>query len=429
MPPLRPLLVLAGPCLLFVACFAAGGDEPPAVEPVAAELELPVPGPENLEDAIMRLVSDPAEVRALLEDLDAEATNLSFALAEHGPADPVLVRAALADKVEARLFDWVARSEQGSFPVDAERIRRQAIQWEAFRMERYVSSGVFPKTYFGFFDEGWDTAAHEGTMRETVGCTRGIINAWQTERGSPVRVTDAEIAVTFVAEGGALLLSTQQAHMNDLHPVMDVGLDDLASGLGDYQSLLDGLDQGCGTDLRGTVVYTELGMRPVGATDRLAAPEGQWAWLVRNATFREGIVGTALMWIWEKEIAARKLVASDRAPMAERGLDEQFIIGSLVYNSGILHSESSARSIARFATGERVHRDSESNAHRRPRLNLLPPSGLLAELLSEGQYRSQPTSWLAVYHVLQRYGAWEGLRRFSDVFDADGMYSALSPEG
>lgn len=424
MPPLRPLLALAGPCLLIAACLAAEvADPPPELPAPEAEVQ-PPPPPADLEEALGHFVDDPAEVGALQAELAAEAVALAQRLSSHGDADPQRVASILEQQVEARLFTWVAKDRHQPLPVDADRIRRQAIQWESWRLERYVSSGVFPKTYFGFFDEAWDTAVHERTVRETVACTRRVTNAWQAEQGSPLRVTDAEIAVTFVAEGGALLLSTHQAHMDDLHPVLDVGLDDLASGLGDYQGLLERLDQGCETDLAGTVVYTEPGVQPPGTNDRLMAPEGQWAWLVRNASFREGIVGTALMWIWEKDIAARKLVAAGRDPMHERPLDQQFVIGSLVYNSGIVHAESTAQGILRFDTGARLYDNSENNAHRRPRLNLLPPSGLLAEILDQGAYRRQPTSWLAAYHVLQRYGAWEGLRKFSDVFDEAGMYRA-----
>ena len=430
MPPLRPLLALAGPALLLVACLAAQVEDPPSeIAPAVGAPPPPPPPPENTAEALTRFVDDPAVVAALLAELDIEAAGLAERLAAHGPADPDRVRSILEQQVEARLLGWVAMDQQGGFAVDAARIRRQAIQWEAWRLERYVSSGVFPKTYFGFFDEAWDTAPHERGMRETVGCTRRIINAWQQERGRQVRVTDAEIAVTFIAEGGALMLTTQQAHMNDLHPVLDVGLDDIASGLGDYDGLLAELDAGCGTDLAGTVVTTADDVAPAGATGRLMAPKGEWAWLVRNATFREGIVGTALMWIWEKEIAARKLLAADRDPMEGRPADQQFVIGSLVYNSGLVHAEGTAQDILRFHTGQRLYSNSENNAHRRPRLNLLPPAGLLEEFLSVGAYREQPTSWLAAYHVLQRYGAWEGLRLFSETFDEFGMYRGGTDEG
>ncbi len=387
------------------------------------------PAPATLEEALAWFVGDPAEQQALLAELEREGEDLAEALSCHGPADPPRVQALLRAHVEQRLLGWVSKDRQAEFPVDAERIRRQAIRWDRLRLEAYVGSGVFPKTYFGFFDEAWDTAEHERTLRETTACSRRIINAWQEERGSPVRVTDAEIAVTFVAEGGALLLTRDQDRLDSLHPVGDVGLDDLAKGLGDHDELLTRLDAGCGTDLRGTVTYTAPGVQPEGLDERLASSQDRWAWLVRDASFREGIVGTALMWVWEKEIAARKLLEEGRTPMQDRPPDQQFILGSLVYNSGILHSEDSARRIAAFEGGAITWETSERNAHRRPRLNLAPPGELLAELLETGRYREQPTSWLAVYHVLQRYGGWEGLRRYSDVFDEAGMFRGQGAGG
>jgi hypothetical protein len=423
MPP-RPFLILAAGSLL-AACTANSSIEPPAgAAPEPAATPEPEPAPTTLEEAIAWFVKDPTEQQALLADLDREGAALAQAFSAHGPADPQRVQALLRAHVEQRLLGWVAKDRQADFPVDAERIRRQAIRWDRLRLEAYVGSGVFPKTYFGYFDEAWDTAGYERTLRETTVCSRKIINAWQRERGAQVRVTDAEIAVTFVAEGGALLLTTDQDRIDTLHPVMDVGLDDLASGLGDYDDLLTRLDAGCGTDLRGTVTYTAPGVQPEGLDQRLAAPEGQWAWLVRYASYEEGIVGTALMWAWEKEIAARKLAEGGRTPMQDRPLDQQFIIGSLVYNSGLVHGEAAARRIAAFEGGAITHDTSERNAHRRPRLNMLPPSEQLGELLEEGRFRDQPTSWLAVYHILQRYGGWEGLRRYSDVFDDAGMYRA-----
>ena len=42
-------------------------------------------------------------------------------------------------------------------------------------------------------------------------------------------------------------------------------------------------------------------------------------------------------------------------------------------------------------------------------------------LLGEGgPLPHQPTSWNAVYHILQRYGAWVALTRFSDHFTETG---------
>ena len=36
----------------------------------------------------------------------------------------------------------------------------------------------------------------------------------------------------------------------------------------------------------------------------------------------------------------------------------------------------------------------------------------------------QPTRWSAVFHILQRYGAWVALARYSNVFTADGFIAS-----
>ncbi len=421
--PRLPVPVLLA-CFALLSCGSATPSDPAPVDAIEPELEQVVPV--DLAGRLAWFVADPGQVQALERRLDENAVDLAERLAAHGGAPPERVRELLERQVDSRLAVWVDKDRQQDLPVDAERIRRQVLDWEAFKLERYVSSGVFPKTWFGYFDLAWDSADRERSLRGTTVCTRRIINSWQEERGSPVRVTDAEVALTFIAEGGALLLREQQHMADRLHPVFDVGLDDLASGLGDYQGLLDGLDEGCGTDLAGTVLQTEPGVTPEGALGRLQAPDDRWAWLVRHASFREAIVGTALMWIWEKEIAQRKLLASGRQPLHQRDAAQQFVLGSLVYNSGLIHAESTAQQLLRFQSGGYLYERSEANARRRPRLNLLAPGPLLEELLSQGSYREQPTSWVAVYHVLQRYGAWEGLRLFSDVFDAQGMFQPVA---
>lgn len=44
-----------------------------------------------------------------------------------------------------------------------------------------------------------------------------------------------------------------------------------------------------------------------------------------------------------------------------------------------------------------------------------------------GDYPEQPTSWNGVYHVLQRYGAYTALKRFTDVFDDGDMFVGSVP--
>ena len=46
----------------------------------------------------------------------------------------------------------------------------------------------------------------------------------------------------------------------------------------------------------------------------------------------------------------------------------------------------------------------------------------LAALLVDRDYPEQGTSWIALYHILQRYGGFDGLSRTTRVFDADGRF-------
>src|SRR6185436_18905288 len=113
-------------------------------------------------------------------------------------------------------------------------------------------------------------------------------------------------------------------------------------------------------------------------------------------------LGTAVMWIYEKELAARKLRARSKQELASRSITDQFIIGSLVYNSGILFPEERLEMIERFASGAYLARLSKENEKKRWPLPLFEPVDARRRLLAEG-YPEQATSWSAVYHVLQRY--------------------------
>jgi len=57
----------------------------------------------------------------------------------------------------------------------------------------------------------------------------------------------------------------------------------------------------------------------------------------------------------------------------------------------------------------------------------LPPSACLEQLRLEGTYLNQPTEWLAVYHVLQRFGAFRAIQQYADVFAEDGSFTRQSP--
>ncbi len=390
-------------------------------------------GPEARIAPLLDRWVEPAERDALVAHLEAGSTALAARLADVGPSDPDRVREAVVRHVEASLAEKATLAIPPR--LHADRIRRTVLDFEVFKLETYVHAGTFPKRYFGYLDLEGDTAGAERVLRDTVICATDAVNAWEAGRGSPLRITDAEVAVTFLAEGGALLLASEDTVRDVLHPGAGAGLDDLASGLADLPDLVERIDATCGTGLGSLVAWTPDGVAPpAGTREPLPSPPGRQGWLVRDATFREAIAGTAVMWRWEAAIAARRLEAEGRPPLHARSPAARFVHTSLVYNSGILHAEETVDAIVALSCGPTLWARSEAAALRpppdlRPRLPVVPPADLLAEILAGAPYRAQPTSWLAAYHVAQRYGAWEALRRFTDVFDAEGRFRAGRPVG
>ncbi len=382
---------------------------------------------DSLEAALAGHVDDPARTAALRVVLDSEAARLVEALGSLGELDPERLRGVLLRQVVASLEDKLA--QQPPLRLDAEVLERTVIRFEARRLERYVTNGAFPKRWFGYLDQRGDTADRERVLLESARCATRVINTFQDERGSSVTVNDAEIAVTFLAEGGALLLGDRQRLADRIHPIHTLGMDDIALVLLEDPELAQRLDDACGTALRDTVQYTERGWfgpsepeeTPPGVLGRLDDAHGHWAWLRRELRFEEGVIGTALMWRWEKERAAAILEDEGRTPLYERSVAEQFVVGSLVYNAGLAHDEDTIARLLAGEAGPLLWERSEANAHRRAQLPVLPPEQQLHQLLRTASYREQPTSWLAAYHIAQRHGAWEALMELTDRFDDEGM--------
>ncbi len=157
----------------------------------------------------------------------------------------------------------------------------------------------------------------------------------------------------------------------------------------------------------------------------------------RAVGFRESVVASGLMFLYEKEIAGRKLrgVSSSRPSGAWPTEDlmalpllEQFIVTSLVFNTGSLFSRDWTESIRDFRTIQRLHALSEGNAEKkgrewRPALPVDGSPGEAFRRLRERGYPAQLTSWQGAYHVLQRYGAFVALREFTDRFNARGDWT------
>src|SRR5207253_2874696 len=141
----------------------------------------------------------------------------------------------------------------------------------------------------------------------------------------------------------------------------------------------------------------------------------------RVFTFREAAAACAVTWLDEKQRAAT-LISSTGGRLSARPAGEQFVIASLVYNSGLAFQPERWRMIEDFTSGRYLASVSTANAQKRWPLPVFSRDRIRAELLASGRYPDQPTSWNAVYHVLQRWGAYEALRRFTDHFDAHGTF-------
>ncbi len=282
--------------------------------------------------------------------------------------------------------------------VSPERFIKQAVQFESFRLDTFISSGVAPKKYFGFFDEMGDTAKYEGILRETVIDVAEIIARHGVQDKLGFAITEKEIAVTFLAEGGALLLTNPEDSPDRVHPVRGIGLDDYRKGFDRFPALVRELDDHFGTRLNNLLLR-------IGGTKILLRP----------MTFREAILGTAVMYLYEKEIAVALMRAEWKTEVSSLPPDSQFIATSLVYNSGIAFAPERIDQIQRFDTADYL--DTISKNSRRLPLSLSSSAESLAVLKRGEALPLQLTSWNAVYHILQRYGAWVAIEQFSSTFE------------
>jgi hypothetical protein len=292
-------------------------------------------------------------------------------------------------------------AEGAKFSVET--IVNTALRYEAFRITSFRDSSVSPKRFFGFLDEQGKTAKWEVELKDVSTRISDVINGYASKTGATVRVTPKEIIVTHLAEGGAILLTTDFQNVETIHPVYGVGLDDFLKGFNYFPGLLEEVDAAFGTSLKRF------------ANDRYAK---------ERMTFTESVLGTAVMYYYEKILAEKMRAEEGLTSINDLPLDEQFIEASLVYNSGILFAPERTQMIKTFATADYLFEVSEKTAQRpvnpRPKLPILSRNGNDQLLASGQQPPKQNTSWSAVYHILQRYGAWVALAKFGDMFDPSG---------
>jgi hypothetical protein len=380
--------------LSWINCATA---DPAAEAPSNRVIETNKRCEEALEN-IHALISDQAAADRVKTALDREIGNLN------NPAWAPGYCQAISDNLSAKL----ASSLEG-VRFNDETLIETAVRYEAFRIKAFRNTGVSPKRYFGFLDERGKTAAYERTLKSIAARIAILLNAYSEKNGLNITVTPKEIIVTQLAEGGALLLTDQFETVDRVHPVNGVGLDDYRIGFQRFPGLVSEIDKTFGTKLE------ELSIAREGAM-----------------TFTETILGTAVMYLYEKEIAEKKRLAEQLPSLKTLPLDEQFVHASLVYNSGILFSGERVKQMMAFDTAAYLVDTSEKTAMRpvepRPRLPVILPEAADALLIEGKPLPHQPTSWNAVYHVMQRYGAWVALTKFSSYFTVSGDVNPVSPQ-
>lgn len=393
---------------------------------------------EKASKQIQYFVKDSDRVSQLIKHLGHKAAFVENELSKIGESSGI--REVVIQNVISNLLTKKSLDQSDyRLPMSATEIKRMVIEYEAYKLVKYVTSGVFPKRYFGYFDGKFDTAPYEKRLYKIIPLVVNEINKYQKEKDNPIRITDIEVAITFISEGGAILLRERQDLLSRLHPVMEVGLDDIASGFSDLAGLQERIDSAAGTDLCGLVGWVSADAKEL--PEYSSVPNnmrwlkhkngnaGPHAYLKRYMRFEESIVGTALMYLWEKQIAAKKLAKLyNELPLYKRPLDEQFIITSLVYNSGLLHSPKRWEMTKKFTTGNWLFATSERNAIKRWKINVATPKAALKSMRKGNNYLDQPTEWLSVYHILQRYGGFMAIRLFTDYFKKDGSINPFPEE-
>ena len=309
------------------------------------------------------------------------------------------------------IIEDITKKESSNISYSESDLMLHLIEYEKFRLDRYISSAVSPKRYFGFFDEKGDTAIYEHLLKETITQAVPVINKFSESKGLQVHVSDKEIAVTFLSEGGALLMTTRTKMINRVHPIRDVGLDDFRLGFPHYPELIKILDSKFKTDIAG-LSWNFFGNSV----------------LIRPMTFKEAILGTAVMYLYEKELATTFFYKSNHRALDLEPLNRQFIHASFVYNSGLFFSEERINQITNFSTAEYLYNSNIKNSHSRPLLPIFAPQEIRDRLKSNQKIPRQNTSWNTVYHILQRYGAWVALEKFSDYFNEQGMFNQIKRE-
>lgn len=334
-----------------------------------------------------------------------------------------LIRANVLDNLYGKMR--LKSAATGRFPLAREEVLGSVVGYEIFKLSSFLKSGVVPKRYFGFLDGKWDTADREMTLLRVTRRTGEVINDPQIARERFVAVSDLELLVTYLSEGGALFFRKRETapgveDPTRIHLYYDLGCDNIWLALHRYPSLVTSIDENLGTNL-GAYRVTSF-TNEVGDTCR---------GINQYVSFQESIAAMGLMYLHCKELAARDLARQRTRPgtdwstfdLGALPLDAQLIVTLYHYNTGHLPERATVQRIQTLSTIEYLNEVSRQRPRGKPPLPV-PSSPVTAfEQVAEHGYPTQPSSWHGAYNTMQRYGAFVALRRFMDIFDEHGNWT------
>jgi hypothetical protein len=387
-----------------------------------------------IEDVVSFFVGNPADVAEAAGYIRNQSRKSGQALAVEYGEDPAAVTNLIQNLIARNLLDKIAISTPSNrFPLTKQQVMRQVADFEIFRLETFIRSGVFPRRYFGYFDEIWDTAKYETRLRKAIHKATKVANDYLEQTGESIRHTEMELAVFYVSEGGAVRMLYFQENIENNDPWLHGGLQDLIRYVEALPNLLNQLERVIESDIRSAV------SRPAG---RMV--EG------RNLYFDEVIVGSALRYTYmklhaQKRYRERHGLAIERLPFTEqliatRSYQEIGPRDSRELLQEMLHDEvftsDQFRMVQNLEGASRLRELALTQAASSEKIVVFGPKENLSRMLKERMYPFQPAEWWGtarhstIYNVLMTYGGMVALTKFSDLFDEAGRFRRRdTPQG
>ena len=114
----------------------------------------------NIKKNLLFFIEDPRQVDGLMEHLQNTVASAQRQLENIDKELAKNVAPVLLEYIKSNLEKKISLAGPTKrLSMSTQELRRTVIDFEAFKLVNYVTSGVFPKRYFGYFDLKFDTAA------------------------------------------------------------------------------------------------------------------------------------------------------------------------------------------------------------------------------------------------------------------------------